>query len=108
MTPFPPELEALMPEPATHRYMSHGHSSRWQLAGKAVPPDAEPLFTADQVRQAMLDATERAAKLALDKAYDAMFDLKGDKVTRFDAQTAIRKLRDAASIGRSTSRGEGE
>ena len=62
MTKLPAELEALMPEPATHRYMSHGHSSRWQLAGKAVPPDAEPLFTADQVRQAMLDATERAAK----------------------------------------------
>ncbi|WP_157773617.1 DUF551 domain-containing protein [Variovorax atrisoli] len=62
------EFEALMPEPAAHRYMSHGHSSRWQLAGRAVPPDAEPLYTADQMRTAMQAvwdaATERAAKEA--------------------------------------------
>jgi len=29
---------------------------------------------------------------ALREAYEAMFDIKGDKVTRFDAQTAIRNL----------------
>lgn len=53
-----------MPEPAAHRYMSHGHSSRWQLAGKAVPPGAEPLHTADQVRKAILAATERERERA--------------------------------------------
>ena len=47
MTTLPPELEALMPNP-------------WQPATRAYPA----LFTADQVRQAMLDATERAAKKA--------------------------------------------
>lgn len=105
MTPFPPELEALMPEPVAHRDR-YNHYDLYISAGNGG--DREPLFTADQVRQAMLDATERAAKLALDKAYDAMFDLKGNKVTRFDAQTAIRKLQDAPSIGRSNSSGEGE
>jgi hypothetical protein len=38
-----------LPEPAAHRYWSKGNSSRWQLAGKAVPPDAEPLYSADQM-----------------------------------------------------------
>lgn len=46
MTPFPAELEALMPEP--------DHS---------LDNGSQHYFTADQVRQAMLDATERAAKL---------------------------------------------
>jgi hypothetical protein len=40
---LPPELEALMPEPAFQTLSAN-------------------YFTADQVRQAMLDATERAAK----------------------------------------------
>lgn len=35
---------------------------------------------------------------ALEVAYGAMFDIKGDKATRFDAQTAIRKIKDAAAI----------
>jgi hypothetical protein len=55
------DLEALMPEPATHRYRTFGHRPRWQLAGKAVPPDAEPLFTADQVREAMQAVQNLAA-----------------------------------------------
>lgn len=62
MTTLQDEFEALMPEPAAHRYMSHGHSSRWQLAGQAVPPSAEPLYTADQLRAAMQSVEERAAK----------------------------------------------
>ena len=36
---------------------------------------------------------DQRANAALEQAYDAMFSLKGDKVTRFDAQTAIRKLK---------------
>lgn len=35
---------------------------------------------------------QAARKHALQQAYDAMFDIKGDKATRFDAQTAIRQL----------------
>lgn len=63
MTTSREDFEALMPEPAAHRYMSHGHSSRWQLAGKAVPPNAEPLYTADQMHAMFEAATERAAKV---------------------------------------------
>ena len=36
---------------------------------------------------------DQRANAALQQAYDAMFSLKGDKVTRFDAQTAIRALK---------------
>jgi hypothetical protein len=50
MTPLPPELEALMPEPIR------------AFRDKGTFTMEEYLFTADQVRQAMLDATERAAK----------------------------------------------
>lgn len=51
MTPLPPELEALMPEPEILLWQDH-------------PSGAMPIrgYSADQVRQAMLDATERAAK----------------------------------------------
>lgn len=40
------------------------------------------------------DQVRAAYEQALDDAYNAMFDIKGDKVTRFDAQTAIRNLKD--------------
>lgn len=43
-------------------------------------------YTADQLKQAIRDA--------LDAADDLMFDIKGCKVTLFDAQTAIRKLKE--------------
>lgn len=84
------DFEALMPEPAAHRYMSHGHSSRWQLAGRAVPPDAEPLYTADQMREAIRAATERAAKLCEDEAGGAAF------VGNLGAQLATERI--AAAI----------
>jgi hypothetical protein len=47
---LPPDLEALMPEPKWH---------------SPTPGDAAhfPYFTADQVRAAILGATERAAKV---------------------------------------------
>jgi hypothetical protein len=60
ITPLPPELEALMPEPVAHRDR-YNHYDLYISAGNGG--DREPLFTADQVRQAILDATERAAKL---------------------------------------------
>lgn len=47
-------------------------------------------------RSIALAAWQASRKQALQDAYDAMFDIKGDKVTRFDAQTAIRKLEGAA------------
>jgi len=106
MTTLPKYLEALMPEPSFRL--------KWiePLAAYRVSKpnfgDAE-CYTATQMREAILAATERAAKKAfinaLDDAYNAMFDLRGDKVTRFDAQTAIQKLKDAAAA--STGRGEG-
>lgn len=82
MTKLPAALEALMPEPVK------------AFRDKGTFTLEEKFFTADQMREAMLAAHISA----LEDAYNAMFDLKGDKVTRFDAQTAIRKLKDAAAI----------
>lgn len=45
----------------------------------------------EELRRAVEVAAIRNA--ALDAAYDAMFDINGDKVTRFDAQVAIRRLK---------------
>lgn len=67
MTTLQAEFEALMPEAATHRYRTFGHGPRWQLAGKHTPPDAEPLYTADQMRAMFDAATERAANIAQSK-----------------------------------------
>lgn len=85
MTTSREDFEALMPEPAAHRYMSHGHSSRWQLAGKAVPPNAEPLYTADQMRAMFEAATERAAKVGAAAAYDAAMKYAGGYPIDFEA-----------------------
>jgi len=55
------------------------------------------------------DERERGYAEGLDAAYAAMFDIKGDKATRFDAQTAIRKLKEAraqATPGALTSEAE--
>jgi len=73
MTTLPPDLEALMPEPC-------GYLTDWpaidggrrklfgptRTAGDALAFKVDPLFTADQVRAAILAATERAAKVAED------------------------------------------
>lgn len=40
----------------------------------------------------MWQAWQASRAEALREAYNAMFDIKGDKITRFDAQTAIRNL----------------
>jgi hypothetical protein len=71
-----PDLEALMPEPVgfRSRYRSEpemiGHYPwSWEGAGRRRRKydrpecDYEDLFTADQVREAMQAATERAAKV---------------------------------------------
>jgi hypothetical protein len=82
------EFEALMPEAATHRYRTFGHGPRWQLAGKHTPPDAEPLFTADQMRAMFDAATERAAKLAADLANDAATKYAGGYPVDFEQEVA--------------------
>lgn len=40
---------------------------------------------------------DKRAREALQQAHDAMHDIPGCKATRFDAQTAIRKLMGAAA-----------
>ena len=60
MTTLHPDLEALMPEPVAH---IHSDGDFCWDRKPAVAWWPENLFTADQVRQAMLDATERAGKV---------------------------------------------
>lgn len=55
MTNLPPDLEALMPEPAVRD---------GDYAGPPGEGASEDYFTADQVRAVMLAVTERAAKVA--------------------------------------------
>ena len=106
MTTLPKDLEALMPEP---EFQLRWHSVRARYTVSKPHIGDTAVFTATQMREAILAATERAAKKAfinaLDDAYNAMFALRGDKVTRFDAQTAIQRLKDAPAA--STGRGEG-
>lgn len=65
--------------------------------------DASQPKTAEQVADdflfGMADhlAAIKAARVqALEEAYNAMFDIKGCKVTRFNAQTAIRRMGEEA------------
>jgi len=94
MSTLPADLEALMPEPAGYRtrYRSEpemiGHYP-WTYADaerrrrKYDRPECEyeDLFTADQMREAILGATERAAKLCDDIADGAAFvgDTRAEK-----------------------------
>lgn len=59
-------------------------------ANLAMFPDPAGLYVRLSDARAYGD---QRANAALEQAYDAMFSLKGDKVTRFDAQTAIRALK---------------
>lgn len=62
-----PQPVTSLPTPAAHRYWTFGHRPRWQIAGAHVPPGAEPLYTADQVRECMraaLAATPAAPRSA--------------------------------------------
>lgn len=65
MTTLPPDLEALMPEPAAFCEPDNplnGNAFAWPGTGRGFM-HTTPLFTADQVRAVMLAATERAAKV---------------------------------------------
>lgn len=61
----------------------------------------------DPASAEMLAVWEAAWKVAIDRAYDVVFDVPGSRVVKFDVQTAIRKLKDAAAISSSGER-EGE
>lgn len=60
-----------LPEPIAYRYWSNGHRARWQLAGKHVPPGAEPLLSVEQARAYGLEC-QRVALEAAAKACDEL------------------------------------
>lgn len=96
MKTLPADLEALMPEPAT--WTLNEELQRRETTCKAhmwfVNPQNSswaPLFTADQVREAMQAVNERAAKLAATLAYDAAIKYADGYVVDFeDIGDAIR------------------
>ena len=65
MTPLPPDLEALMPEPVAQvrSWTCGSYHRNYQLDWTGHAKEGETLFTADQVRAAILGATERAAMM---------------------------------------------
>jgi hypothetical protein len=77
MSTLQAEFEALMPRPFDHLYEFASPFGGTTLRESASeyngnrPKRSIALFTADQVRQAMLDATERAAKKCDQHAADA-------------------------------------
>ena len=60
MTAVPPDLEALMPEPE-FRLRWHSISARYTVSKPDIGDTA--VYTATQMREAILAATERAAKV---------------------------------------------
>lgn len=60
MTKLPPDLEALMPEPE-FRLRWHSISARYTVSKPDIGDTA--VYTATQMRAAILGATERAAKV---------------------------------------------
>lgn len=108
MNTLPADLEALMPEPAGFRtrYRSEpgmiGHypwtyadATRRRHKYDRPEHEYEDLFTADQVREAMLAATERAAKLCEQRAVDAPF-IEGH-YSAMECAAAIRSGGEAGS-----------
>lgn len=77
------------PDMIGHYPWTYADSERRRRKYDRPECDYEDLYTADQLRA----YGDQRANAALEQAYDAMFSLKGDKVTRFDAQTAIRALK---------------
>lgn len=70
MTPLPPDLEALMPEPSGYLldWPAIGGGVRQlfsptRVAGDAIACKVQTMFSEDQVRAVMLAVTERAAKV---------------------------------------------
>ena len=69
MSTLRPDLEALMPEPVFQTIYAN-------------------YFTADQVRAAILGATERAAKQAAELAYDAAIKYANGREVDFEQEVA--------------------
>lgn len=90
------DLDALMPEPA-FRLRYHSIDARYTVSEPNIGDTA--VFTADQVREAMQAATERAAKLC-DEIKDACdrVDEGGDLVmtsTAIGAEACAKAIRGA-------------
>jgi len=63
MKPLPPDLEVLMPEPVGH---IHSDGDFCWVRNPNVAYWPEDLYTATQMREAILAATEKAAKVCED------------------------------------------
>jgi hypothetical protein len=83
------DLEALMPEPA-FKLTWRGDLARYFVSKPNIGNTA--VYTADQVREAMQAATERAAKLAATLAYDAAIKYANGREVDFEKEVgdAIR------------------
>ena len=92
----PADLEALMPAPECYQnFWDEGIT----YCGVPEGHTSVALFTADQVREAIRGATERAAKLAAQLAYDAAIKYADGDVVDFDQEVgdAIRSGGEAGS-----------
>jgi hypothetical protein len=87
MKNLPPDLEALMPEPDDYAVSQNNVTILYPPCGYAKA-FGSARFTADQVRAAILGATERAAKLAADLAYDAAIKYANGRVVDFEQEVA--------------------
>lgn len=96
MKTLPADLEALMPEPA---FQLRWHSVRARYTVSKPHIGDTEVFTADQMREAIKGATERAAKLAAQLAYDAAIKYADGDVVDFDQEVgdAIRSGVEAGS-----------
>jgi hypothetical protein len=86
MKTLPPDLEALMPEPDLVSFSYDSTMRKYEHHS----------FTADQVRAAILGATERAAKLAATLAYDAAIKYANGREVDFEKEVAAA-IRGAAA-----------
>ena len=97
---MPSELKK--PEPFDLAQLRHLYA---QMVGGHVKDSAQAKRIAEGILGRAIEGLERRERQleqyaadrvreALDRAYDAMFDIKGSKVTRFDAQTDIREIKE--------------
>jgi hypothetical protein len=86
MTKLHADLEALMPEPLA---LVAQFCGTWRESESVY---AEPVFSANQVREAMQAVNERAAKLAATLAYDAAIKYANGREVDFEQEVgdAIR------------------
>lgn len=92
MTALPPDLEALMPEPA-FKLTWRGDLARYFVSKPNIGNTA--VYTADQVRKAMQAVNERAAKLAATLAYDAAIKYANGREVDFEQEIAAAIRGDA-------------